>query len=82
MLQDNLRPPTEKFGQLRRSPYKVVQGYLTFLCRALGAALPAFLDWIPTAEFWTLNQRTADFTIITPAFWCAGAWRPSLTVLV
>jgi len=54
----------------------------TFFHGTFRAAFPAFFDRIMTAEFWTLDKCTADFTIITFAFRRAGAWGPPLAMLV
>lgn len=54
----------------------------TFFYRAFRTALPPLLYRITAAQFWTLDQCTADFTIIALAFRRAGAWRPAFAVLV
>jgi len=54
----------------------------TFFYRAFRTTLPSLLYGVTAAQFWTLDQCTADFPIITLAFWRARAWRPAFAVLV
>ena len=55
-------------------------GSLTFFLRTFRTALPALLDRVLAIKFWTLDQCTADFTIITFALRRARSWWPALPV--